>query len=80
MVMGKKRSYQWQAVPDEGMATDYKTFPNGPHDADSDDRRFSRVMEGKFSRAQPIPPKLLDPKARRAARIQNRRGRHGRKG
>ena len=57
----KKRTDQWTG---EAGATDHKTHPEGPHDADADDRRYSEAMEGKFSRAQPIPPKLLDPAVR----------------
>jgi hypothetical protein len=64
--MGKKRSYQWQAVPDEAGATDYKTHPNDPREADIDDGRLSRAMEGKFKGGQPIPPRVLDPRVARA--------------
>jgi hypothetical protein len=64
--MGKKRSYQWQAVVDEACATDYKTHPNDARDAAVDDRKLSRVMEGKFKGGQPIPPRVLEPRAARA--------------
>ena len=81
--MGKKRSYQWQAIPDEAGATDYKTFPNDGEDGERDDRKLSRAMEGKFKGGQPIPPKVLDPRAGRArarelqrqSHVQQKRGR-----
>jgi hypothetical protein len=84
--MGKKRSYQWQAVVDEACVTDYKTHPNDAHEADVDDRRFSSAMEGKFSRGQPIPPRVLEPRTARArarellrlGHIQQQRGRNKR--
>ena len=74
--MGKKRSYQWQAVPDEACATDYKTLPNDGRDAEADDRKLSRVMEGKFKGGQPIPPKVLDPRVARARARELQRQRH----
>jgi hypothetical protein len=64
--VGKKRSYQWQAVRDEAGATDYKTMPNEPAEADVDDRKLSRAMEGKFKGGQPVPPNVLEPRAARA--------------
>lgn len=76
--MGKKRSYQWQAVPDEAGATDYKTYPNHPREADADDRRFSRVMEGELEAFQSIPPRVLDPRVRKLIQQRSRRH-HGRR-
>jgi CBS domain-containing protein len=61
--MGKKRSYEWQVVPG---ATDYKTLPADSTDADRDDIKFSRAMEGKFKTKQLTPPDVLDPRAGRA--------------
>ncbi|MGH7461379.1 MAG: hypothetical protein ACREMA_10165 [Longimicrobiales bacterium] len=61
--MGRKRTDQWTGG---AGATDYKTHPEGQEDAVPDDRKFSEAMEGRFSRAQPIPPKVLDPDAERA--------------
>lgn len=74
--MGKKRSYQWQAVPDEGRATDYKTYPNDAQEADADDRKLSRSMEGKYKGGQPIPPRVLEPRAARVRARELRRQEH----
>lgn len=74
--MGKKRPDQWQIGPDEGRVTDHKTYANEPAEADADDRRFSRVMESELDEAQPVSPKLLDPKAG-ARQRRSRRARHG---
>jgi hypothetical protein len=68
--MGKKRSYQWQAVPDEAGATDYKTYPNDSQDADRDDVKLSRKMEGKFRRTQ-----LIRKSPHSRAQVVSRRGR-----
>ena len=72
--MGKKRSYQWQPVPDEAGATEYKTYPNHPREADTDDRKFSLVMEAEWEAFQSIPARVLDPQVRRL--IQQRSRRH----
>ena len=71
--MGKKRSFQWQAVYEEANVTDYKTHAAGPHEADPDDMRFSRAMEGHFHGGQPVAPKVLEPNAERARARELRR-------
>lgn len=45
--MAGKRPDQYRIAPEETLATDYKTRPHEPHDADADDAHFSRTMESK---------------------------------
>ena len=45
--MGGKRPDQHNIAPEEAGATDYKTRPLVPQDAEGDDQRFSRVMENR---------------------------------
>ena len=69
----KKRTDQWTG---EAGATDHKTHPEGPHDADRDDQKFSEAMESRFARSQPIPPKVLDPETERAREAELARQAH----
>ena len=45
--MAGKRPDQYRIAPDETLATDYKTRPNVPQDAEGDDQNLSRTMESK---------------------------------
>ena len=45
--MAGKRPDQYRIAPEETLATDYKTRPLVPQDADTDDANFSRTMESK---------------------------------
>lgn len=73
--MAGKRPDQYRIAPDEAGATDYKTWPNEPREVRGKDRkRFGRVMKGKVRKAQPMPPKVLEPGAKEARRAELRRG------
>ncbi len=71
--MSRKRTDQFQG---ETGATDYKTNPEGPHDADEDDRKFSEVMESRFARSQLVPPKVLEPETEQARERELERQEH----
>ncbi len=76
--MAGKRADQYRIAPDEAGATDYKYRPDRPREADADDRVLSRSREGRFAATQPIPPAVLDPRARGALKPSTHRARRRR--